>query len=221
MMSSDSTITSCISNINENLAQPSESDAHSASPTIFNFFSSSPISPTSTPPSKPKSKVLCLHGFRTSGDILEMQMACLRHNIPTAEFHFINGPLPATGPPDPLVAHFFANMNYFEWFEEMFPLGHVGLFKDERDDGSINIDNLDISTKLVLNHIAKNGPYDGILGFSQGARLAAHIVCIFQNNPDLKVYFQPPKFVISICGVVAMKDQPLVSLPTYTCYTII
>ena len=62
-----------------------------------------------------KPRVLCLHGFRTSGSILKLQMAAMAHHV-NADFVFIDAPHAAGGPPDQGVQTFYPKMSYFEWF---------------------------------------------------------------------------------------------------------
>lgn len=64
-------------------------------------------------PSK-KPRVLCLHGWRTSGNILKTQMGALRAHV-DMEYTFIDAPFEATGPPDDGIATFYPNKPYYEW----------------------------------------------------------------------------------------------------------
>lgn len=61
-----------------------------------------------------KPKILCLHGFRTSGAILKKQI----EKWPTSvlnqfDFHFLDAPFPSSGPSE--VEGIF-DPPYFEWF---------------------------------------------------------------------------------------------------------
>ena len=65
--------------------------------------------------SKRRSRILCLHGFRTSGVILHRQMAALRCHV-KADFEYLTAPFPATGPPDKGIQQFYPEQDYFEWY---------------------------------------------------------------------------------------------------------
>lgn len=67
----------------------------------------------------------------------------------------------ATGPPDELIAFFYANMPYYQWHDN--------------DPATIEADikrSLDFLTQVVRSQ----GPFDGVLGFSQGAEMATRLV---------------------------------------------
>jgi hypothetical protein len=107
-----------------------------------------------------KLRVLCLHGMRTSGKILSMQTAAIQHHTPM-QYEFIDAPYPAAGPPDKGIAMFYPNHSYYEWFLRGEDGSYVGL---------------NDSVDRVLQHLAANGPYDGLLGFSQGASMVTRLV---------------------------------------------
>jgi len=61
-----------------------------------------------------KYKILCLHGKRTSANIMKMQTAAFRGHI-KMEYIFIDAPFVAVGPPDEGVALFYPDKPYYEW----------------------------------------------------------------------------------------------------------
>jgi hypothetical protein len=65
---------------------------------------------------KKRMRILCLHGYRTSGIILNRQMASLQCHV-SADFVFINAPFPATGEPDEGIQTYYPNMSYYEWYD--------------------------------------------------------------------------------------------------------
>ena len=62
------------------------------------------------------------------------------------------------------------------------------------------------SIKFLKNHIESNGPYDGLLGFSQGASMVTRLVRIQEDATKSELDSSVPskhlfKFVILIGGV--------------------
>lgn len=153
-----------------------------------------------------KLRILCLHGWRTNGEILSMQMAALRANT-RMNCVFIDAPFPGKGEPDKGIAFFYPNRPYYEWF-----------YKAKKDSSGASsagaasstassiYENLGESMKYLEDHLALNGPYDGILGFSQGASMATRLAMLQQKritgiasiDGSSKSKF---KFVILIGGV--------------------
>jgi len=131
------------------------------------------------PPSKPK--ILCLHGWRTSGDILSCQMAAMIHHT-DADYVFVTAPHSAVGEPDPGIAMFYPDRPYFEWYLQ--------------ENGST----IDESIDWLLSYINENGPFDGILGFSQGASMVTRLLRV-------TVETRPFKFAILIGGVVSKMND--------------
>ena len=65
-------------------------------------------------------RVLCLHGWRTSGAILREQMTELAAALTEAaagelELHYPDAPHKAAGPPQDAVAAFWPGQPYYEW----------------------------------------------------------------------------------------------------------
>ncbi|XP_065870035.1 uncharacterized protein [Euphorbia lathyris] len=147
---------------------------------------------------KMKMKILCLHGFRTSGSFLQKQISKWDSSI-FAPFHldFPNGIFPAGGKSE--IEGIFPPP-YFEWFQ----------YNEEFTEYT----NLEECINYLCNYITKEGPFDGLLGFSQGATLAALLIGyqtqgkILKEHPAMKLFisisgakFRDP----SICEI-AYKD---------------
>lgn len=143
-----------------------------------------------------KLRVLCLHGRRTSGKIMSMQTAAIQYHTPM-HYVFVNAPYPANGLPDPGIATFYPNYAYFEWFLR-------------GDDGSYV--GLQDSLDFLVKYLKENGPFDGILGFSQGASMVTRLVHMQHNMHESfggRTLFQ---FAI-LMGAVPPEDiQPVNSL---------
>ncbi|KAH7677384.1 Dihydrofolate reductase protein [Dioscorea alata] len=143
-------------------------------------------------------KVLCLHGFRTSGSFLQKQISKWDASIfQDFSMVFPDGKYPAAGKSD--IEGIFPPP-YFEWFQ----------FAKEFTEYT----NLEECISFLCDYITEHGPFDGLLGFSQGSTLSALMLGyhaqgkILQNHPPFKLFisisgskFRDP----SICEI-AYKD---------------
>ncbi|KAB8276863.1 serine hydrolase FSH [Aspergillus minisclerotigenes] len=124
-------------------------------------------------------RILCLHGRGTSAQIFKSQTTSFRsrlNDLPIT-FDFIDAPYPTT--PASGIDLFYDPPYYTFW----------------PDDSPTSLQN---ARTWLLNHIAKNGPYDAVLGFSQGCSLAALTLLLHAHESPLT----PPPFkaAIFICG---------------------
>ncbi|CAA6664362.1 unnamed protein product [Spirodela intermedia] len=101
---------------------------------------------TATATAKPR--VLCLHGFRTSGEIMRKQVLEKWPEAVTSRLDL--------GKSD--VEGIFAPP-YYEWFQ------FDKAFKEYR--------NFDECLNYIEEFMIQHGPFDGLMGFSQGAILSA------------------------------------------------
>ncbi|KAG9160064.1 hypothetical protein Leryth_005794 [Lithospermum erythrorhizon] len=105
-----------------------------------------------------KPRFLCLHGFRTSGEILKRQILGKWPSSITEKLDlvFVDGPFLAQGKSD--VEGFF-DPPYYEWYQAT---------KDFTE-----YINFEECLAYIEDCMVKYGPFDGFLGFSQGAILSA------------------------------------------------
>lgn len=109
-------------------------------------------------------RFLCLHGMGTNSSIFEAQLAPIVANLdPSHEFVYVNGEIecePAEG-----VATIFSGPFYCYY-------------------GQPTPDQLQAAFDLVHDVMEEEGPFDGIIGFSQGAALAASLLLNYRKkNP--------------------------------------
>ncbi len=143
-----------------------------------------------------KLKILCLHGYRTSGKILLMQTAALVYHC-NIQCSFVDAPFEASGPPDSLVAKVYPNEHYYQWF---------GINSNNKGE------ELEQSILKIKKYITDHGPFDGILGFSQGASMVARlIVSVAANDANLNIKFAilvggvaPTDYIILVCFILIM-----------------
>ncbi|KAI8536366.1 hypothetical protein RHMOL_Rhmol10G0251400 [Rhododendron molle] len=105
-----------------------------------------------------KPRFLCLHGFRTSAEILRKQL--LRRWPETVlgklDLVFIDGPYPGQGKSD---VEGFYDPPYYEWFQ----------FSEDFQEYY----NFEECLAYIEDYMIKHGPFDGLMGFSQGAIISA------------------------------------------------
>jgi predicted esterase len=105
-----------------------------------------------TPPHPRRLRILCLHGYRGSGAILRRQLGTWPEELaPLADFVCVDAPsLEAGG---------------FGWWHAV-----------DMEEGNRRYEGWPRTRAAVVSTFESQGPFDGILGFSQGAALAALLV---------------------------------------------
>nr|GME16099.1 rhodanese-like domain-containing protein 6 [Ipomoea batatas] len=107
-----------------------------------------------------KPRFLCLHGFRTSAEILKKQVFRRWSSsvVEKLDLVFVDAPFPCQGKSD--VEGFF-DPPYYEWFQ----------FNKEFTE----YQNFDNCLAYIEDCMIKYGPFDGLLGFSQFNSQPLHI----------------------------------------------
>ncbi|XP_058184948.1 uncharacterized protein LOC131302386 isoform X1 [Rhododendron vialii] len=108
-----------------------------------------------------KPRVLCFHGFRTSGKIFEEQTQVWPEFVrEKMDLVFVDAPFPAEGGLEELgVAEELFDPPLYEWFQA------------NKDFSEYR--NFDECVAFVEDCMTRIGPFDGLMGFSQGAILSA------------------------------------------------
>jgi hypothetical protein len=100
-----------------------------------------------------KLRILCFHGFQGTGDALSRQMRIFREKIsPIADFVYIDSPHTSTG-------------SRGWWNAQDTDTPGVRVYRGWQE-----------SKDHITDFMEKEGPFDGILGFSQGSALAGLLV---------------------------------------------
>lgn len=103
-----------------------------------------------------KLKILCLHGFTSSAARLSRQLGpVVTASEPYASFHFVDAPFPV----EPGYAWWRAQ-------DRSGPDGEYAVYEGWQT-----------SRQYLLDILAKDGPFDGVLGFSQGA-VVTSLLCL-------------------------------------------
>jgi len=132
-------------------------------------------------------RVLCLHGKGTSGEIFSAQTVSFRQLMGDDihfDFHFVDGPLDSSSAPG--IDIFYGPPYYAFWEGE-------------------NVTEIQAAREWLADLIAKSGPYDGVMMFSQGCMLGASMLLRHQ----IQTPHQPPpfKFAIFICGGAPLREM--------------
>jgi predicted esterase len=110
-----------------------------------------------------KTRILVLHGFYDSAQNRQNQMRSLIRSMKDIEFVFINSPFPFIDYGFLKSSQNSSNEQRYQWMS----------YKPEWPVINYNYDTIKESTEYIIDYINQNGPFDGLLGFSQGA-----IVCV-------------------------------------------
>ncbi|KAJ0424607.1 serine hydrolase FSH [Aspergillus carlsbadensis] len=115
-------------------------------------------------------RFLCLHGLGTNSDVLKAQTAALRYRLghDTHEFDFIDGSI--LWPPTRGIAELFSSeadsaVDCYSYFNE-------------------SASSILAAVEDLAAYVITNGPFDGVIGFSQGAVLAATLLIAVQPSPE-------------------------------------
>ncbi|XP_016500951.1 dihydrofolate reductase isoform X2 [Nicotiana tabacum] len=132
--------------------------------------------------SEKKPRVLCLHGHGASGEILkkEMELGWPQIVLEKLDLVFLNGPFLLQ---DKVDSHDIFHPPYYEWFQ-----------KDSKE-----IYHFEECVQYVEANMEKYGPFDGVLGFSQGAIVTATMPGM-QRERVVLTKIPNIKFVIIISG---------------------
>ncbi|CAF2071412.1 hypothetical protein Bca4012_087962 [Brassica carinata] len=132
-----------------------------------------------------KPRFLCLHGFRTSGEIMKIQL----HKWPQSvidrlDLVFLDAPFPCQGKSD--VEGIF-DPPYYEWFQ----------FNKEFNEYT----NFEKCLEYLEDRMIELGPFDGLIGFSQGAILSGGLPGLQAKGIALQKV-PKIKFIIIIGGAM-------------------
>ncbi|KAH9576955.1 hypothetical protein CY35_01G189600 [Sphagnum magellanicum] len=124
----------------------------------------------SSPLPQRKLKLLGIHGFRTSGDILRRQLSRWSPSIlDLIDLDTPDGPFPCLG--KTVVEEYFEGP-YYEWFR----------FNQEYTE----FQGVEDAISFISDYMKTHGPYDGLVGFSQGAVLSGLLAGLQEKGMALQ-----------------------------------
>lgn len=136
-------------------------------------------------------RFLCLHGHGTSASIFKSQTVAFRNKLDSSyQFDFVDAPFRCS--PAPGVDVIFNSGNY-TWWPQATPQA------------------IRASHLWLDDYIAEHGPYDGVLGFSQGCSLVgSYLLYHAKENAGAPLPF---KVAIFICGGMPFSALEDLGLP--------
>ncbi|KAF0745016.1 hypothetical protein Ae201684_000596 [Aphanomyces euteiches] len=151
-----------------------------------------------------KLRVLCLHGFRTNTAVMFHQVRGFRlafgESEGLAEFSYLEGPFVATGPTeDAIQEKFGSTAPFYEWFVVQ---------TEHKSNGTERTRYVgwEHSLTYAMKYVDSHGPFDIVLGFSQGGMIATLLTAHYQASG------KPAPFkAVVLVGVVS---DPHEGLPT-------
>jgi predicted esterase len=137
-------------------------------------------------------KILFLHGYTYSGPIFSAQTELLQNAVlksfPSADFHFPTAPnsLKPENLPNPPLGDEKDRSSYYGWWLHSSFKSELGGFAE--------------GLESIISYMATHGPFTGIIGFSQGAVLAAIVAAIMEHK-QLSQWnkYQHPKLRFVVC----------------------
>ncbi|CAD6573245.1 MAG: hypothetical protein TREMPRED_000755 [Tremellales sp. Tagirdzhanova-0007] len=152
------------------------------------------------PTSGQRLRILCLHGYGGSASTLAMQIGSLSSTLaPYAELVFMDAPSIKHG-------------DYGWWHARSH--GHYG--------GDVAYEGWERTRQGLIDKFAKEGPFDGVFGFSQGAILAG-ILCGMNAGAHGQLNHSTPfrfNFAIMVGGFTARDTQLSKVFDRHDFYTI-
>ncbi|KAJ4419093.1 hypothetical protein N0V85_001191 [Neurospora sp. IMI 360204] len=137
----------------------------------------------------------------TSSDIFATQTAGLRSLLGCGNLHtfdFVEGGVES--PPAPGIAALFPNTDYYAYYDPKSPQSILQALDD------------------LSAYLTDEGPFDGVMGFSQGAALASMLISRFCNNASVSnkeashtytASSSPFSFAIFICAAAPLCEDSL------------
>ncbi|ETW01248.1 hypothetical protein H310_06832 [Aphanomyces invadans] len=137
-------------------------------------------------------RILCLHGGRSNSIVVSLQVSGFVQAFgPAAEFVELDGPFPASGPPEEDILNLFGeDDSYFEWWD-------ANSHTDKAYPG------WERSVEYLQREIATQGPFDVIIGFSQGAMMATLATAHYMEKHSV-----PYKAIVLVCGMWPQDGMP-------------
>lgn len=149
--------------------------------------------------SRAKFRVLCLHGFAQDAATFRAKTGAVRKQLrATCEFYFVDAPHDVTGAFGREGELGASDASPRAWFTSAENArANATTSTDEgwtRPAMSREYDGWDASLDVLRENLRENGPFDGILGFSQGSTAAAAALA------DVEELRSSVKFVVLVAG---------------------
>ncbi|KAL2263300.1 hypothetical protein VTK26DRAFT_7420 [Humicola hyalothermophila] len=136
-------------------------------------------------------KVLCLHGLGASGYIFRAQTAAFRSMLPKNVFTFDFADAPFPAPPAPGIQVIF-DQDHFAWWPEP------------------TVEGIRNAHRWLTSYIAQHGPFDMVMGFSQGCALVGSFLLYHaMETPEAPLPFKAAFFICGGMPLYVLEDLGL------------
>ncbi|EFP04882.1 hypothetical protein GCK72_014307 [Caenorhabditis remanei] len=140
---------------------------------------------------QPKLRVLCLHGYRQCDQSFRQKTGSTRKLVKSlADFEFVNGPHSVA-----VDEHLPTSRAW--WFS------NAGAMSFSSREQTYVVVGFDESVEAVVKFIEENGPFDGLLGFSQGASMV-HLLIAKAQLGEIKL--PGIRFAIFFSGFLSLSS---------------
>ncbi|CAE8613976.1 unnamed protein product, partial [Polarella glacialis] len=169
----------------------------------------SPSSPSSGPMLRPpplgrKLRVLALHGGGSNSNVMKYQVQALKKALgDKAEWDFMNGGRPwkwDNGMEPPAIMKSLAgDLSFFGWYGVETEDVSDRPYQEKLFDVSVKFSYLEVDAGVdrVMRHIKENGPFDVLLGFSQGC-IVSHLIAALLRERGESI---PWRLSLLFCGM--------------------
>eukprot|EP00347_Sterkiella_histriomuscorum_P010650 403375457 len=146
--------------------------------------------------------MLCLHGYNLTAEIHRYMLREFeQYYKDVMDFYYVDGPHECQEEPGDYFVSKGHPGPYRSWLK--FEAWKLGKSDDDEEKQAPNvIFGLEDSTNVILDMMRKHGPFDGIIGFSQGSIIFRHFYRLTQDiDPQaFDIPCEMPKFIISFSG---------------------
>lgn len=158
-------------------------------------------------------RVLCLHGFGGSSEIFRRQTKPMATHCENRGgrlvLEFLDAPTPASWDPTSMMARllltFFPDCENLQWARRVArndpsrsTISSGAVSEIVTSDGDQMYVDWDTGLASILAFIQANGPFDGVMGFSQGANMGVLLAALAERR--VLPWLPPFQFGIFICG---------------------
>ncbi|KAI9219240.1 serine hydrolase FSH [Blastocladiella britannica] len=147
-------------------------------------------------------RILCLHGYTQNATVFRKRTAVLRKHLKNiAEFDYISAPHFAHTHVPTTEAEASSDEGQLAWWT-----------RDHESNAASPAIGIGASLALLNAHIRDHGPYDGVLGFSQGAAMAAVLAMEREQQ-----HTDAPMFYLLVSGFVPRDPAILTQFAVSAC----
>ncbi|CAA94571.1 Esterase C25G4.2 [Caenorhabditis elegans] len=142
--------------------------------------------------SQPKLRILCLHGYRQCDQSFRQKTGSTRKLVKSlAEFEFVNG------------VHSVAVDEHVDSSRAWWFSNNEAMSFSSRESTEVAV-GFEESVAAVVKFIEENGPFDGLLGFSQGASMV-HLLIAKAQLGEIKL--PGIRFAIFFSGFLSLSSK--------------